>query len=197
MHAISNNMNVRTSKPLLSNGVLGMILFVFTEVMFFAALISAYLIIRSNEAVWPPWGQPRLPVATTGFNTLVLFISGICLIMAYRSFSDPEKRKKTLLFYGASILLGGFFVLLQGYEWIGLIKFGLTLSSSLYGSLFYLIIGLHGIHAIGALIAMLVTYLRMSGDESRVSKAELSTVQFFWFFVVAIWPILYVLLYLV
>ena len=52
---------------------------------------------------------------------------------------------------GISILLGAFFLVFQGYEWIQLLKFGFTLSSSVYGGLFYLLIGAHGFHVMGAL----------------------------------------------
>ena len=61
-------------EPLLSNGVLGMLVFIFTEVMFFAGLISAHTIVRSQTAgqMWPPYGQPRLPIEETAVNTAAL-----------------------------------------------------------------------------------------------------------------------------
>ena len=62
----------KRAKPPVSSGVIGMLIFMVTEAMFFAALISAYLVIRSGIEEWPPWGQPRLPIETTAFNTLVL-----------------------------------------------------------------------------------------------------------------------------
>ena len=198
MHAISRPTTPVMRKPLISNGVLGMFIFVFTEIMFFSAFISAYLIIRSNESVWPPWGQPRLPIATTGFNTAVLIISGFLLVMAGRSFSNPDKEKKTKILFGLAIITGAFFVVFQGYEWANLINYGLTFKSSLYGSLFYLIIGLHALHVVIAIIAMIYTYSRfISSTKGQVSSTEFNTIQVLWLFVVGVWPILYVLVYLI
>src|SRR5271169_7234991 len=70
----------------LPNSVLGMIIFVATEVMFFAALMSAHTIARATVlgGVWPPPGQPRLPVERTAINTAILLLSGILLWIGNR-----------------------------------------------------------------------------------------------------------------
>ncbi|MGD2047222.1 MAG: cytochrome c oxidase subunit 3, partial [Gemmatimonadota bacterium] len=75
-------------EPLVSNGVLGMLIFIFTEIMFFAGLISAHSIVRSQAAgqMWPPYGQPRLPVQETAVNTAALLASGIVLVIAWFAF---------------------------------------------------------------------------------------------------------------
>ncbi len=133
------------AKPPVSSGVIGMLIFMVTEAMFFAALISAYMVIRAGLDEWPPWGQPRLPVETTAFNTLLLLASG--LLMAYsRALLQKNKILEGRQWLGISILLGTFFLISQGNEWVQLINFGLTVSSSVYGGLFYLIIGAHGFH---------------------------------------------------
>ena len=75
----------KRAKPPVSSGVVGMLLFMVTEVMFFGALISAYLVIRAGLDEWPPWGQPRLPIETTAINTLVLLVSGLLM-----SYSDDD-----------------------------------------------------------------------------------------------------------
>ena len=63
----------------ISSGVLGMLIFMVTEAMFFAGLISAYMVIRAGIEEWPPWGQPRLPVVATAFNTVMLLASGFVM----------------------------------------------------------------------------------------------------------------------
>ena len=63
--------------PALSNGALGMLMLIAMELMFFAALISAFLIISAAAEVWPPAGQPRLPILASAVNSLVLFASGL------------------------------------------------------------------------------------------------------------------------
>src|SRR5579864_2459847 len=70
----------------LPNSVLAMIIFVVAEIMFFAALMSAHTIARATAlgGVWPPAGQPRLPVERTAFNTAILLLSGGLLLIANR-----------------------------------------------------------------------------------------------------------------
>ena len=137
-----------------SNGMIGMSIFIVTEVMFFAALISAYLVIRSGQDEWPPWGQPRLPIEITAFNTLILLASGSFMFFSQILFKK-DKFFEGHKMMGISILLGLFFLVMQGKEWIELIDFGLTISSSVYGGLFYLIIGAHGLHVLGTVIILI------------------------------------------
>ena len=127
----------KRAKPPVSSGVVGMLLFMVTEVMFFGALISAYLVIRAGLDEWPPWGQPRLPIETTAINTLVLLVSGF--LMSYsRNLFKKKNISEGRKWFGYSILLGTFFLISQGYEWAQLIKFGLTVSSSVYLSLIHI-----------------------------------------------------------
>lgn len=186
----------RPSKPekLVSNGVLGMILFVFVEVMLFAGFVSAYVIVKSRApgSVWPPPNQPRLPFERTAVNTSALVLSGLLLLVAHRLNEKGKPRVGGLLL--AATLLGAAFVALQGVEWVALLAEGLTLTSSTYGSLFYTIIGAHAVHAVVALCALGWATARLRAG--RLAKETLSTVALFWYFVVAVWPVLYVQVYL-
>src|ERR1019366_3006034 len=86
-------LNTRPDSRRLPNAVLGMIIFVIAEIMFFAALMSAHTIARSSAlgGVWPPPGQPRLPVERTAINTCVLLLSGVLLWLGNRSMSTTPK----------------------------------------------------------------------------------------------------------
>jgi heme/copper-type cytochrome/quinol oxidase subunit 3 len=84
----------------------------------------------------------------------------------------------------------------QGYEWVELIHFGLTLTSSTYGGIFYVTIGVHALHAVSALIALLWLYPRLGKLEHKKVMVEFTVSQLFWYFVVLVWPILYVTVYL-
>ena len=126
--------------PRIPNGVVGMSITIIVEIIYFTSLVSSYLVLRAASVEWPPWGQPRLPIETTAFNTMILLLSGFFLFRARKQFLGQPKvfpAKLVLL----SILFGAFFVLFQGYEWVRLISFGLTAQSSQYGSIFYLLIG--------------------------------------------------------
>jgi heme/copper-type cytochrome/quinol oxidase subunit 3 len=192
---VSQPSQPQRAKSPVSSGVVGMLLFIVTEVMFFGALISAYLVIRAGLDEWPPWGQPRLPVETTAFNTLVLLVSG--LLMAYsRNLLQKNEFTQGRRWLGFSILLGTFFLISQGYEWVQLIKYGLTISSSVYGGLFYLIIGAHGFHVIGTLAFLIYAWKRLGASVNPLTPEGLLPVQLLWYFVVCVWPALYVLVYL-
>src|SRR5215831_17716916 len=134
------------------HALFGMAVFVFTEIMLFAGFLSAYLITRNSvpPGTWPPADQPRLPFERTAFNTAALLASGVLVWVAHRESSRRGPRAaRTPLTLG--VALGALFVGLQGVEWAGLLRQGLTLSSSQVGSFFYLIIGAHALHAVCAL----------------------------------------------
>ena len=183
------------TKPAISSGVLGMLIFMVTEAMFFAGLISAYMVIRAGLEEWPPWGQPRLPVVATSFNTIVLLASGFLMAHSRVCFKKGELANGRR-WLGISILSGTFFLVFQGYEWVQLLNFGLTLSSSVFGGLFYLLIGAHGFHVMGALAVLIYAWYRLKTPENPITPEGLFPFQLLWYFVVCVWPVLYVLVYL-
>src|SRR6202035_2920866 len=132
----------------LPNSVLAMIIFVVAEIMFFAALMSAHTIARATVmgGVWPPAGQPRLPVERTAFNTAILLLSGVLLFISSRR--ARASYEKALSYFAGAIATGIAFVLLQGVEWVALLHEGLTMQSSTHGAFFYLIVGAHALHAV-------------------------------------------------
>jgi cytochrome c oxidase subunit 3 len=179
-------------RPVLPSAVLGMLIFVGTELMLFAGLISAFLILRATAAgAWPPPGQPRLPFEETALNTIALLASGFMLWRARRSFAESPARAVRPL--SIAMALGAFFVLFQGYEWVMLIRQGLTLRSSNHGSFFYLIVGLHAAHAVAGLTVLSWAWWRMRSG--FLAGSHFAATQVFWFFVVGLWPILYFLVY--
>lgn len=176
------------------SGVLAMLIFVFTEIMFFTGLVSAFLITRASigPGAWPPPGQPRLPVGTTALNTLALLASAPLLFLALRALRRAQPAASLRL--AAAIALGATFLVGQGREWIALLHEGLTLRSSVHGSFFYIIVGCHGLHALAALIALGWAFLRLRAQALRPDT--LAAISVFWFFVVGVWPFLYYEIYL-
>ena len=177
--------------PLVASAAMGMLIFAFTEVMLFAGLSSAFTIIRTSALVWPPPGQPRLPLEQTAVNTAALLASGVFLVFAHRSFRRGSARARWLLLL--AILLGGLFVVFQGVEWVALLRAGLTMTSSVLGSFFYLIVGLHALHAVLALAALVYAWLRL--QEGRLRPDLFAGIQVFWYFVVGVWPLIYFRVY--
>ena len=181
-------------EKVLPDGVLGMLLFIFTEAMLFAGMISAFVIVKSQAAgqMWPPYGQPRLPAEETAINTAALLLSGFILLFAQYAFKKSAER--AVVPFGISIFLGLFFVGFQGVEWTRMLAQGLTMQSSTYGAFFYLIVGTHALHAIGALGGMVWAFTRMM--RGTLTQSAFTTVQLFWYFVVIVWPLLYWKVYL-
>ena len=174
------------------SAVVAMLIFVVTELMLFAGFISAFTITRAAYNTWPPIGQPRLPASETLFNTAALLASGVVLFFANRAFVRKAASAKSLLL--TALLLGLFFVAFQGYEWFGLLREGLTLTSSNHGAFFYMIVGTHALHAIAAIIALAVVYLKLV--RGKLEHTTYLAVQVFWYFVVGVWPVLYLRVYL-
>lgn len=180
-------------KPLVPNGVLGMLVFVITEAMLFAGMISAFAVVRASAPLgWPPLDQPRLPVESTAVNTAFLIVSGVLVVAAGSRFQKSPATARAPL--GAGIALGALFLVAQGREWIALLAQGLTLTSSALGSFFYLIIGCHGLHAVIALGALVWTFVRLA--KGTLTLEQFWTVRVLWYFVVGIWPLLYQQVYL-
>lgn len=183
-----------TSRQVVPNNILGTLMVVCVEVMFFGGLISTFVVAEAaaSPEMWPPPDQPRLPVYETLINTFALVASGVLMVIAVRHNGDRRKLTEWLLL--GSFALGAFFVGFQGYEWVALLNQGMTLTSSRLGSFFYLIVGMHGLHAIAGLGAVGWAYFAFR--RRQLSESAFTSVSIFWYFVVLLWPILYWLVYL-
>ena len=121
-------------------------------------------------------------------------VSGLFVIGRSSSFAFKREASSARIPLLLSIMLGLVFVGFQGVEWTALLAEGLTMQSSAYGGFFYLIVGAHAIHAIGALVALTWAFHRL--DTERLTASQLATVSAFWYFVVLVWPVLYLQVYL-
>lgn len=173
--------------------VFGVVVFITTELMFFAGLLSAYNIARGRVpmSIWPPPDQPRLPIESTAFNSVFLLLSGVVIFFAVQAMRQ-QKRAERLAMVGW--LLGAVFIALQGREWVDLLSQGLTMQRSSHASFFYLIVGTHGLHALAGLLALGWVVVRMIRKTATLSQLRAASV--FWAFVVLIWPMIYWMVYL-
>lgn len=180
----------------LEPGRVGLALFIAMEIMFFAGLISSFSVFRFSPVAWPPPDQPRLPIPITGLNTLVLLVSGLTFFLAFPALksSNLSQFKKLLTW---TVVLGAVFLTIQGMEWIKLLKFGLTAHGSIFGGFFYLLVGLHALHVLGGLTALVWVWLRAQQDKYDAQHSlGMELCRIYWFFVVGLWPILFGLVYL-
>jgi heme/copper-type cytochrome/quinol oxidase subunit 3 len=177
--------------PLVPNGVMGMLIFVFTELMLFGGFLSAFIIIRSGAVAWPPPGQPALPFEQTAFNTALLLLSGVMLFVTRRRFDRDRASARTPMWIAMG--LAAAFVVLQGREWVALLSQGLTLTSSSLGSFFFMVIGLHAIHVMVALGMLARSHWRLR--RGWLASSQLGTTEVFWYFVVGVWPVVWLVMY--
>jgi cytochrome c oxidase subunit 3 len=179
-------------RPVVPSAMLGMLVFIVTEVMFFAGFISAFTISKANAAMgtWPPPGQPLLPAAATAVNTVVLLISGALLFVAYRRFRAGAA---VIGLYAAALVLGTAFVGLQGREWAQLLGQGMTMTSSTLYAFFFLIVGLHALHCVACIPAMAYGLVRLRAGS--MTREYFLAMLAFWLFVVGAWPVIYFRVY--
>jgi heme/copper-type cytochrome/quinol oxidase subunit 3 len=183
-------------EPTVPAPVVGTMFLIAGDLMFFAGLIFAFWALRLAAPVWPPPLQPRLPLALTAANTAVLLASSGAMVAATRALGRGRAGQLAGRL-GLSALLGGFFIVCQGYEWVRLVGFGLTVSSGVYGALFYTLVGAHALHVLAALVWLAVTsILATRGGLTRGRVAHVHACALYWHFVVALWPLLYISVYL-
>jgi cytochrome c oxidase subunit III len=182
------------SAPVISNARIAVMMFIAAEVMFFAGLVGAFIVFRLAAQTWPPPFQPRLPVGVTGLNTAILLLSGVFMQLAMRAARAREGKETVIRRLAYAAIFGTIFLLVQGVEWLRLIHYGLTLSSSVYGATFYTLIGCHGAHVAGAALWLAVVLARVSSG--RAGREAVQLCGMYWTFVVALWPALYALVYL-
>jgi heme/copper-type cytochrome/quinol oxidase subunit 3 len=179
-----------------SPAVLATLLVIAGDVMLFAGLVFAFWVLRLAAPVWPPPLQPRLPVLLTTLNTLVLCASSVAVAAAlHRRRRRDDAGLARWLAVGAG--LGGLFLAVQGWEWARLIAFGFTASSGLYGAAFYALVGAHSAHVLAAMAWLVLTVAwARRGRFTHGPAAALHACALYWHFVVAVWPLLYVSVYL-
>jgi cytochrome c oxidase subunit III len=189
----------------------GTIVWLSSELMFFAALFAMYFTIRSvDKGEGLPWPGAHLDLALGATNTTVLLLSSVTCQMGVfavergqigRSASIWDFRKWGLReWYVLSFLMGLYFVCGQGYEYLDLIrKQHLTLSSSGYGSVFYIPTGFHGLHVTGGLIAFLFLLGRTYAAKTFTQEQQVSAivVSYYWHFVDVVWIGLFTTIYLI
>lgn len=184
----------RARKTIVPSAVLGALIFVAAEVMFFSGIMSALTISRAGAAAgtWPPAGQPSLASATGETSIAILLASGGLLLAARRLVGRKAANARPLLL--AAALLGAVFVLLPVTHASHLLASGLTMRSSQQASFVFLMGGLHTAQAVATLVALFVAWRRLG--RGTLSPGFFAATQVFWYFVVLIWPVVYARIYL-
>ena len=143
------------------------------------------------DKVFSPWGLPLL-------NTIILVASSITLTLSHKALKY-DKRQPTIVWLAITVLLGVIFLFFQGYEYVEAYRdYNLTLDSGIYGSLFFLMTGFHGIHVLlGAIILTVVLLRLLKGHFTGEKHFGYEAGAWYWHFVDVVWIILFVFVYVV
>jgi cytochrome c oxidase subunit III len=189
----------------------GTIVWLSSELMFFAALFAMYFTIRSvDKGQGQPWPPVHLNLALASVNTTVLLLSSVTCQMGVFAVERGQIRRSGRIWnvtgwglrewYVLTFFMGLYFICGQGYEYLDLIRNqGLTVSSSGYGSVFYIPTGFHGLHVTGGLIAFLFLLGRTYAARTFTQEQQVSAivVSYYWHFVDVVWIGLFTTIYLI
>jgi cytochrome c oxidase subunit 3 len=168
--------------PLVANAVLGMVMFLGAEAMFFAALVGAFLVLRLGAQVWPPPFQPRVPVEVTGVNSAILLLSGATMALALRAIGGDQAGSPLSRPHGRARAVFTCRVRGRGQHF-GL-RYPLTHATFYAG------------RRRATCSAPWLSLVLSPRACSRPTHVPVTLCGMFWFFVVFLWPVLYVLVYL-
>ena len=179
------------------NEKLGMWVFLGSEVMFFTALIGAYIILRvAHPESWAPPGEV-LNVPVTAVNTFLLICSSVTMVKAFAAAQHGHQRPLRLWLL-ATVLIGATFVGVQVYEYTELVHNGFVPSQGLYGSTFFTMTGFHGFHVtIGVVCMVFVTWRAFQGRYTAGDHRGVEVIGLYWHFVDLVWIILFTIVYLI
>lgn len=177
---------------------IGTIVWLSSELMFFAALFAMYFTLRAvNPDVWKIETE-LLNIPFSGANTTILVLSSVTAQLGVFAAERGDKDRLRLWFI-ITFLMGAFFVGGQAFEYTELIYKGLTISSSPFGSVFYITTGFHALHVTGGLIAFLFvlsrSYVRPKMTQGLATSAVVTS--YYWHFVDVVWIALFATIYLV
>ena len=183
--------------------------FIGSECMFFATLISNYLVNKGKSLVGPfaheAWTDPatrkvmepiiEIPLVTVG--TALLLFSSLFIVLALYG-AQKGNRKMLLGWLGATLFCGMFFVGMQVYEFTHFVHNGLGFTTNLFGSSFYTLTGFHGTHVtIGVIWLLTMFVLAFRGKLTPARSLNLEMAALYWHFVDVVWIIIFPVVYLI
>jgi cytochrome c oxidase subunit III len=188
----------------ISNPVLGMILFLTSEVMFFGGLFAAYFSIRAQAPVWPPH-PPQSPVdfshtlqifPLVGPATILLIVSSFTCQLGIWAIRRND-RTGFIRNIGVTVVLGVLFLIMQGMDYTILAGEGLSLDAGPFGTTYFTLTGFHGAHVLGGVVMLsVVLYRGMAGQFSARHHDAVEATSLYWHFVDVVWIALFSTLYL-
>ena len=186
----------------ISNVVLGMLLFLTSEVMFFAGLFAAYFSVRAHAPLWPPLNPETNEAFHVDALPLVLPATVLLILSSFTcQFAVWGIRRGDRVAFVRNIavtfVIGITFLLLQAIDYAALGSEGLTIAAGPYGTTYFTLTGFHGAHVFGGVVMLgVVLYRGMAGQFSARHHDAVEAASLYWHFVDVVWILLFSLLYL-
>ena len=178
------------------SSLLGMIIFITSELMFFGALFGAYFTIRAQAGDWPTPGTPHIDALRTAVFTVFLVTSSFTQHLGVVAIRKGD-RAGLVRWMGITIALGLVFLGGQALEYAELFGEGFTVGSNVFGTLFFTMTGFHGLHVAGGLLMLgIVAAKARMGHFSADHHGPAEAAGYYWHFVDVVWILLFVVLYI-
>ncbi|MEX2528751.1 MAG: cytochrome c oxidase subunit 3 [Gemmatimonadota bacterium] len=179
-----------------SNWKLGFWTFIASECLFFGTLISTYMVYK-GRAVVGPYPEDIFNILLTTTSTTILLFSSLAMVLALDAVN--RARKGLAIFWlGMVMLMGLAFIGIELYEYMHFIHEGLTVTSSTFGSSYYVVTGTHKLHVLVGVIWMGTLAWLIHKDRIPPEKSEqVEVAGLYWHFVDVIWIVIFTLVYLI
>jgi len=179
-----------TESTNLSTLSVGVVVWLASELMFFAGLFAAWFTLRSVNDVWPPEGV-ELETARTAAATVVLVLSSGTMHLAVEA-ARHDDRRRAIRWLAATALLGLVFLSNQAWEYA---EAPFQIDDHAYGSVFYLMTGFHGLHVLGGLILMGAVAAAVAGRSRAPVRSTVEVCGYYWHFVDVVWVAMFTTIY--
>lgn len=175
-------------------GVVGMASFIVAESAIFTIFVVAYLFYLGKSLTGPmPSDVLDIPV----FNTICLLSSSATIHLAGKRLERNES-KPFLVFWLITIALGGIFLYGTAEEWRRLIyDHGLTISTNLFGTTFYSLVGLHAFHVTLGLVMLTIVFILSVIGPARAQSSRINVLSLYWHFVDLVWVVVFTVVYVI
>jgi cytochrome c oxidase subunit III len=176
-------------------GTVGMMSFIIAESAIFTIFVVAYLFYLGKSVTGPtPHDVLEVPV----FYTICLLSSSVTIDLAARRL-ERDARWSFMALWLVTIVLGGLFMYGTAQEWHRLIyEHGLTISTNLFGTTYYSLVGLHAFHVtVGLIMLAIVLVLGVAGKVRRAQSARVGVLSLYWHFVDVVWIVVFTVVYVI
>ena len=180
----------------LDNRKLLMWLFLASECLLFGSLIGAYLLYRGQSVVGP-YPEDLFDIPFTSVSAFVLLMSSVTMVLALAAIQRGDQRGLRVWLLGTA-LLGLLFLSGQAFEFTEFNREGLSLSSNLFGTTFFVLTGFHGAHVtVGVLILLSLLVMAFRGRLTQAQSLNIELAGLYWHFVDVVWIVIFTLVYLI